>query len=420
MEWRCEWCGKPHESDDPPCDNCGNGQFERAVRPVAPEGEGGPTVWICTECGRDHPRNNPPCSRCGGMELEKREQTYEEGDAIGPGVDVGGAESDEDPGTSGAIGGDTMLVWACTECGRTHPRNNPPCSRCGGMTMEQRERSFEDVGELDSSSFVETGDSETVDESAVDVGDATASADESTTVWACTECGRGHTRNNPPCSRCGNMQLERRVEHFDDVAPTAGGWLQALDLKVVLGFLGAFVLLALLVGTSLGIVTLPGMAPSTIPAEDVPGEAEMAHGLDLASVERAYVAELNDRRAAAGMATLERSSELDQRATWYNRRTVQAAAGDASPPSMSELDGAFPDANRCSDTILVVPDRVPGGLVAGSALDEYDSESALAVALVDEYEAEYDGEFTEVSNGFVGVDVHVGDDDTVFVTLLVC
>ena len=74
MEWRCEWCGKPHASDDPPCDNCGHGSFERAVVQV-PGGEAGAgetTVWVCESCGRAHPKHNPPCSRCGHPTLEQQ------------------------------------------------------------------------------------------------------------------------------------------------------------------------------------------------------------------------------------------------------------------------------------------------------------------------------------------------------------
>ena len=86
MKWRCTWCGKPHEENDPPCDNCGHNAFEEAV--VRDEsggvGETGTVdtgtqyLWICADCGRQHMRNNPPCSRCGSHALEKTEQNYED------------------------------------------------------------------------------------------------------------------------------------------------------------------------------------------------------------------------------------------------------------------------------------------------------------------------------------------------------
>ncbi|MFB6140884.1 MAG: hypothetical protein ABEJ26_10665 [Halosimplex sp.] len=73
-KYRCAWCGKPHERNDPPCDNCGHHKFEKAVVPVAPEDpdhEREP-VWVCPECGRVHQKNSPPCSRCGSATLERR------------------------------------------------------------------------------------------------------------------------------------------------------------------------------------------------------------------------------------------------------------------------------------------------------------------------------------------------------------
>ncbi|WP_254763985.1 hypothetical protein [Natrinema marinum] len=93
MKWRCTWCGKPHEENDPPCDSCGHNAFEEAIVRVD-EGEitehassepdsvdtGADIVWACPDCGREHVRNSPPCSRCGTPMLEKTERTYEDVD----------------------------------------------------------------------------------------------------------------------------------------------------------------------------------------------------------------------------------------------------------------------------------------------------------------------------------------------------
>ena len=81
MKWRCTWCGKPHEENDPPCDACGHGQFEEAivrVQEYETVDTGTTYVWRCPNCGREHVKNSPPCSRCGNPELEKVEQTYED------------------------------------------------------------------------------------------------------------------------------------------------------------------------------------------------------------------------------------------------------------------------------------------------------------------------------------------------------
>lgn len=78
MKWRCEWCDKPHEENDPPCDSCSHGSFERAVVPEYETVETGTSyVWACSNCGREHVKNSPPCSRCGEPELERAEPSYE-------------------------------------------------------------------------------------------------------------------------------------------------------------------------------------------------------------------------------------------------------------------------------------------------------------------------------------------------------
>lgn len=84
MKWRCTWCGKPHENNDPPCDECGHHKFEKAIEQINP-GTGEPTdpVWVCTECGRSHQKHSPPCSRCGNVDLEKRQPDYSDLDDLG-------------------------------------------------------------------------------------------------------------------------------------------------------------------------------------------------------------------------------------------------------------------------------------------------------------------------------------------------
>lgn len=79
MKWRCEWCGRPHEEDDPPCEDCGHFKFEKAVVQTAdPESIDETMEWVCPECDRLHPKNSPPCSRCGNMQLESRSVDWTE------------------------------------------------------------------------------------------------------------------------------------------------------------------------------------------------------------------------------------------------------------------------------------------------------------------------------------------------------
>jgi hypothetical protein len=134
MEWRCEWCGKPHEENDPPCDNCGHGSFERAVVRQTDLSEGGDpdtmTVWVCTACGREHPKHSPPCSRCNNATLEREEKRVDESNLT------------ERPGSAdtGAVSAEQTTLWVCTECGREHPKHSPPCSQCGNATLERETR----------------------------------------------------------------------------------------------------------------------------------------------------------------------------------------------------------------------------------------------------------------------------------------
>lgn len=85
MEWRCKWCGKPQAENDPPCENCGHGRFEKAVVQMGPESidDAKQVVWACTECGREHQKHSPPCSRCGNASLQQREADYSDLDDVG-------------------------------------------------------------------------------------------------------------------------------------------------------------------------------------------------------------------------------------------------------------------------------------------------------------------------------------------------
>lgn len=133
MEWRCEWCGKPHDENDPPCDNCGHGTFEKAVvrGPPSTSGPDSTVVWVCTACGREHTKNSPPCSRCNNATLERqRKEITEENLTDGPG----------DAQPHPAVGAETTTVWVCTDCGREHPKHSPPCSRCGSADLDRREK----------------------------------------------------------------------------------------------------------------------------------------------------------------------------------------------------------------------------------------------------------------------------------------
>jgi len=47
-------------------------------------------------------------------------------------------------------------VWRCPECGHEHPKNNPPCDRCGAMRLDRVEVTEDDFdAELDAPSFLD-------------------------------------------------------------------------------------------------------------------------------------------------------------------------------------------------------------------------------------------------------------------------
>lgn len=290
MEWRCAWCGKPHEENDPPCDNCGHGEYEKAVVPMAPEGEDdGETItaWVCTECGHEHPKHTPPCDRCGGADLERREMDY-----------------DED----------------------------------------------EIVAEM------------------LDEGRAGPSADV--------------------------------------------GYLDVLDAKLVLGFVGVAALIAVLALGYLGYVDVPGIGP-----DPAPGYADSVDGIALDDVEAAYVAELNDRRAANGYANLTADERVGSAATYYNKQRVRRAYADGERADGRELSQRL--GNACTaDEVDPLIYNVSSELGQDGG-GEFDSAADLARVLV---ETSHAGEesYANASGGLVGVDVHVAPDGTVFVTQFAC
>lgn len=90
--------------------------------------------WMCAECGRPHPKNSPPCKNCGAMQFEK---TTVQIDSDEEEASTTGWTERVRPRKASTTGqGPSSIEWQCTECGRTQPKNSPPCSRCGNMHLE--------------------------------------------------------------------------------------------------------------------------------------------------------------------------------------------------------------------------------------------------------------------------------------------
>jgi hypothetical protein len=286
----------------------------------------------------------------------------------------------------GSTRGSESAKWRCDWCGKPHAQNDPPCDNCGHHKFEK---------------------------AVVPVAPETEDY-ERQPVWVCTECGREHQKNSPPCSRCGNAKLEKHVPSEEDYAEELAGtsYLDVLEPRYVLGMVFALVAGGVLVLALLGVVTLPGMGPS-LDIADVPGNATEASGVDLDDAERAYLDSINDARAEAGVDRLDRSENLDDVARFLNQRLVKDTYTDESVPEFDRVRGPLNDA--CSDT-----DRVliqPGGRQVDASA--FDSPDALAAVLDDAFIAE-DAADAQFSNGRTGVDVHVGPDDRVFLTQVVC
>ncbi len=327
MEWRCEWCGKPHEEDDPPCDNCGHGSFERAVVRRTDLGDG--------------------------------------------------------------PGADTTTVWECTECGREHPKNAPPCSRCNNPTLERQQK------RVDESNLTERPGSSAT---------GTVEAD-TTTVWVCTECGREHPKNAPPCSRCNNPTLERQQKQIADSELTAPGYRELLTPRYVAAFGVVLALVCVFALGTTGIVDVPGFPDDSVPEVDgVPGNETTAAGVSLAAVEQGYLDAVADRRADEGVGTLDRRSRLDEIARYYNQRRVKSAAGAGGATDI-DLGAVLP--GDCSEFGV----RTLSGPLGDGNPGET---GARLVAAIGEDDPQLFGELS-----LTGVDAH-GVGDTLYLTQAFC
>ncbi len=279
MEWRCEWCGKPHDEKDPPCENCGHGSFERAVVPQAP------------------------------------------------------------PGGDGA---NTTSVWVCTECGRAHPKNSPPCSRCGNGTLELEERTVDD---------------------------------------------------------------------YEDIG--APGYRDLVTTRYAIGLVAALGLAAVFVLGVTGVVTIPGLTPTGLEVTDVPGEADEAGGIDLATVEERYLDLLNDARRDAGRDELVRDDSLQEVTTFLHQRTLKQRLGNGDLPS------ADPAAERLGETCSAEPAIWSLRASERPNIDDLDSAAVLG-GLLAEGSRFGDEPLESGHTGKTGIDVHVGPDGQVYLLQFVC
>ena len=269
----------------------------------------------------------------------------------------------------------------CTWCGREYDSEDPP-STCGTCGRE----SFENVSEDDTSPFVS-----------------------GSLVWACTECGREHVKHSPPCSRCGNHDLERRESDGDDLGDVSSPGYLAVGKPYLAGIAIVVGLVALVVT---GVVPFPGVGGPPEPPT-APGDSDRSSGLDLGVVETSLHERFESERGAVGSAG--RTLGGDGTDAYIAYRTRHEVAVEFDP----EYGGSMPSAGefdlRCASqpTLGVAP--------MGVDIDQFDDESAFAGAIAEELLA--DGDVREAVLGernSEAITVHVAPDGTVFVGYMTC
>ncbi|RKD97103.1 hypothetical protein [Halopiger aswanensis] len=285
------------------------------------------------------------------------------------------------------------MKWRCTWCGKPHAENDPPCDECGHNVFEKAVvRADEDSSNANGGA----GTSGAPDE--LD-GATPGTVDTGTQyVWRCPNCGRDHVRNNPPCSRCGNPDLEQTEQTYDEIDREleTPSWLElAKPYAPILVVIGLVVALF-----ATGIVppsVLPGIGPPSPP--DAPGNGSQAGGIDLDRTAELVHEELETDRGAADSRTYD--ADLAAFAEYWNRALIASDYGDANP------EPADPDAfgvDCAAEDVVAV--QLPQ---LEEDIDGYDDESDLAAEIADALRPTADsGSSGDLSAE--GLDLHVTDD----------
>jgi ribosomal protein L37E len=295
------------------------------------------------------------------------------------------------------------VKWRCTWCGKPHAENDPPCDACGHNTFEKAVVRVDDETQSGTESGVDTDagfGSELTESGTVDTGPDY--------VWACPNCGREHVRNTPPCSRCGNPDLERVEQTYEGLErdlETPSWFAVAKPYLPILVVMGVIVALF-----ATGIVSpsiLPGIGPPSPP--DAPGEGTEAAGIDLEATEGEIHDRLEDERESSESRT--HDDGLAAYAEYQNRGLVAMEFDDREPEAVDpdEFDPS------CGDSRVV-----SGRLTLTEVSVQNDSdESAFGDAIAEQLLAEY-GE--DMLTGFdaEGFDVHRAPNGDVFVFYAAC
>ncbi|ELY88523.1 hypothetical protein [Natrinema altunense] len=293
------------------------------------------------------------------------------------------------------------MKWRCTRCGKPHANDDPPCDACGHNSFEKA------VVRVDAERDSGSGSGGTPDGNRDPVPSGTVETGPEY-VWACSNCGREHVRNTPPCSRCGNPDLERVEQTYDGLEQDLAtpSWFE-----VAKPYLPIFVVIGIVVALfATGIVppsVLPGIGQPSPP--DAPGDGTESGGLDLEATEGAIHDRLEDERDTAESRTYD--SGLAAYAEYQNRRLVEREFGDSDPETVDA--GRFD--HVCGEAI---PQEGPIVITGVSAAD-YTDEAALADAIVAGSLSRY-GDAMRTGFDAEGVDVHVAPNGDIYAFYATC
>ncbi|WP_232688398.1 CAP domain-containing protein [Halobacterium zhouii] len=225
--------------------------------------------------------------------------------------------------------------------------------------------------------------------------------------WDCSECGRTHVKNSPPCSRCGHTVLEKRPVYPSDVAfdsdsetsPSRRGYL-----KYVAG-----IGLAVLGG---GFLYVDGTSTPAMP--DASGHADSAKGIEFAAAETRLRKRVNDERSSDGVSPLQHADALDSGATYNTRYMVANGFGDT--PDMTEILREF-GATNYDEAVLAV-DQLGSNAVPSDPLASVESATELGDRFASRWldSAGYRGSLLSPRYASIGLDIHVDVDGFVYLT----
>lgn len=222
------------------------------------------------------------------------------------------------------------------------------------------------------------------------------------TVWRCTDCGREHQKNAPPCSRCGGLKLEQTTTEHVDVVD--GGGLLPRWTDSAVKVVGVLVVLALVTGGVVGAGPLAGTLDTTVDPPEAPGTGATASGIDLSDAEREVVEQFNGERVSA--ADLTRRDDLDRIAEYITRYRVAEGEWPTDPESFPTADCQY----RASHLLLE----------AQNTIGRHASETDLAATIANSWIEYSEVEFSSDTLTAVGVDIYVGPADAVYVALAIC